>query len=187
MPERLPDRDPAQAEAVGERHLIERRPRRQLPGLDLAADAGGDLVGGSGDGVFPQQRHGLSVYMSTRLTPLFSPSSGAFPNPAFTSFVSALLLVAGISASTPTPRAVTIHYESEDKLVFLAVRVNESRPLTFILDSGAPHTVIDSTAGVALGLRMLQTDHTTGVGKGSVVRRHAEPIVLRVGEARLRI
>ena len=95
---------------------------------------------------------------------------------AFTSFVSALLLVAGISASTPTPRAVTIHYESEDKLVFLAVRVNESRPLTFILDSGAPHTVIDSTAAVALGLRMLQTDHTTGVGKGSVVRRHTEKI-----------
>ena len=38
--------------------------------------------------------------------------------------------VAPVHRASPAPLAV-LHYETEDKLVFLPVRVNGSRPLTF--------------------------------------------------------
>src|SRR5258708_19299128 len=59
-----------------------------------------------------------------------------------------------------------VHYRTEDKLINLAVRVNDSPPLTFVLDSGARHSIIDSTTAVALGLRTLSPDSTAGGRKG---------------------
>jgi len=100
-------------------------------------------------------------------------------------FVLALLLLA-VPAHAAAP-ARTVYFTTEDKLVFLEVRVNGSRPLTFILDSGAPHTVVDSTAAVNLGLSLLAPDHTTGAGKGSVSRLHTTPLDLAIGEVPLSV
>src|SRR5262249_29263330 len=96
------------------------------------------------------------------------------------------LLAAGPGAGARTSLGV-VHFVTEDKLVFLGVRVNGSRPLTFVLDSGAPHTIVDSAAAVSLGLPLLAPDHVTGAGRGAVTRRHAEPIELRIGDAPLRV
>src|SRR5215470_333926 len=93
-----------------------------------------------------------------------------------------LLLAVRAQAATPTH---VVHFTTEDKLVFLEVRVNGSAPLTFILDTGAPHTVVDSTAAVKLGLSLLDPDHTTGAGSGAVSRRHTKPLDLAIGEASL--
>src|SRR5258708_3389659 len=68
-----------------------------------------------------------------------------------------------------------VHYRTEDKLINLAVRVNDSPPLTFVLDSGARHSIIDSTTAVALGLRTLSPDSTAGVGKGAGPLQHNPP------------
>src|SRR5262249_34844808 len=64
---------------------------------------------------------------------------------------------------------------------------NDSRPLTFILDSGARHSVLDSSAVVGLGLPVRAPDHTTGAGKGAVTRQHTDAVELRLGEARLEV
>src|SRR5207244_3629762 len=88
--------------------------------------------------------------------------------------------VAGVGHADPAPLA-TLHYETEDKLVFLPVRVNGSRPLTFVLDSGAPHSIVDSAAAVTLKLQRISADRSGGAGKGTVPRQHVEPVDLLVG------
>src|SRR6266705_549992 len=91
-----------------------------------------------------------------------------------------------VRGAAPTPLAV-VHFETEDKLVFLPVRVNGSRPLTFILDSGAPHSIVDSAAAVAMKLRNISADRTRGVGRGTVPRQHMAPIDLLVGTVPLHV
>ena len=94
--------------------------------------------------------------------------------------------VAPVHRASPAPLAV-LHYETEDKLVFLPVRVNGSSPLTFVLDSGAPHSIVDSAAAVTLKLRRISADRTRGVGTGTVPRQHLEPIDLLVGSVPLHV
>lgn len=89
-------------------------------------------------------------------------------------------------AARPAPPSV-LHYESEDKLVFLPVRVNGSRPLTFILDSGAPHSIVDSTVATELNLRRISADRVSGAGKGTVPRQHAAPVDLGIGTVSLHV
>src|SRR5262245_21452948 len=90
------------------------------------------------------------------------------------------------TAEVPPPLAA-VHYQTEDKLVFLTVRVDGSGPLTFVLDSGAPHTVVDSTVARKLGLSEVSIDSTRGVGRGTVSRRHLGPVEVTVGKVSLRI
>ncbi len=87
-------------------------------------------------------------------------------------------------ASDPGRPLTVVPYHVEDGLIFLDVRVNESGPRTFVVDSGAPHSIVDSTAAVALGLGTLSQDSTRGAGRGSVGRQHLAPLDLEVGEVR---
>jgi hypothetical protein len=89
-------------------------------------------------------------------------------------------------AARPAP-PVVLHYESEDKLVLLPVRLDGSRPLTFILDSGAPHSIVDSTVAVELKLQRLAADRVSGAGKGTVARQHAAPVDLLIGTVPLHV
>jgi len=100
-----------------------------------------------------------------------------------------LVLLSSTARTAPgdvAPLAV-VRYQTEDKLIFLPVRVDGSRRLTFVLDSGAPHTVVDSTAAVELKLREVSADRTGGAGKGTVPRKHAAPIEVSVGAVRLHV
>src|SRR5262245_40564546 len=94
-----------------------------------------------------------------------------------------LLFLASVS---PKP-LTTLRYEDRDHLVFLSVRIDGSRPLTFVLDSGAPHSVVDSSTAVALKLRAMSDDRTGASGRGTVGRQHLPPLVLHVGDVRLRV
>jgi hypothetical protein len=97
-----------------------------------------------------------------------------------------LLMPSAALAARPAPPVVQ-HYESEDKLVFLPVRVNGSRPLTFILDSGAPHSIVDSTVAAELKVQRLSADRVSGAGKGTVPRQHAAPVDLLIGTVPLHV
>jgi hypothetical protein len=75
-----------------------------------------------------------------------------------------------------------VRFESVDHLILLTVRVNGSQPLTFVLDSGARHTCLDSATAVALGLSSLSADSSQGAGHGSVYRQHVAPVTVSVGD-----
>jgi hypothetical protein len=88
-----------------------------------------------------------------------------------------------LTAAPQRPLTV-IPYHAEDGLVFCDVRVNGSSPRTFVLDTGAPHTVVDSAAAVALNLGVLSQDRTRGAGRGTVGRQHLPPLDLELGGVR---
>jgi aspartyl protease len=91
-----------------------------------------------------------------------------------------------LTAAPQRPLTV-VPYHAEDGLVFLDVRVNGSSPRTFVLDTGAPHTVVDSAAAVALKLGVLSRDRTGGAGRGTVGRQHLPPLDLELGGVRHRV
>jgi len=91
------------------------------------------------------------------------------------------LLVASAGSGNPPGVLESIRYHTEDRLIYLTVRINDSAPLTFVLDSGARHTIVDSSTAVALGLRRRSADRVQGVGAGSVPLQHVAPVELQVG------
>lgn len=69
--------------------------------------------------------------------------------------------------------------------IVLSVRVNESAPLRFILDSGASSCVIDRTRAQRLGLRFEGKGEGHGAGRGTVPYRFvATPVAFRAGQLR---
>jgi hypothetical protein len=99
----------------------------------------------------------------------------------------AALLSVILLASVSSRPLTVVPYHVEDELIFLAVRVNGSGPRTFVLDSGARHSIVDSTAAVALELGALSQDSTRGAGRGTVGRQHLAPLDLKVGEVRYHV
>ncbi len=71
------------------------------------------------------------------------------------------------SRVAPDQSAKTIPFELNDNLIYLPVRVNGSKPLWFILDSGASACVIDQAQAKALGLKTEGKAKGTGAGAGT--------------------
>lgn len=90
------------------------------------------------------------------------------------------------AVAAPNGSCATVPYRSDDRLINIPVRVNGG-VLSFDVDSGAPYTVIDSAVARRLGLKILRAETTTGAGHGSVPMLHAAPVVVGVGEAKLRV
>jgi hypothetical protein len=92
-------------------------------------------------------------------------------------FVAGLLLVTTTSClgqSNTNPAAalsvVTIPFDLVNKHVMLKVRVNNSRPLSFILDTGAKFAIIDRDRAKELGLNLQGEVTIHGGGAGSFVK-----------------
>jgi len=66
----------------------------------------------------------------------------------------------------PTPLAV-VPFERHGGLVFLPVRVNGGRPLSFALETGAAPSVIDRDVAAALGIASAGGNVVSGAGEGS--------------------
>jgi predicted aspartyl protease len=97
----------------------------------------------------------------------------------------AVLGARGEAASGP-PFAV-VPYSQNGKLIALTVRVNASRPLRFVFDTGARSTVIDAAVARSLGLRTIAQDRGAGAGRGTFAEAHAAPLDVSFGAIRLRV
>ncbi|MDB5072263.1 MAG: hypothetical protein JWM87_3374 [Candidatus Eremiobacteraeota bacterium] len=96
--------------------------------------------------------------------------------------------VAAVASATPTPRPVAvIPFVRNDKLMMVKVRIGNSRPLWFTVDSGARHSVLDPATAKMLHLRLGAAGTTTGTGKGAVPLVHAAPVTLVAGSAVVRV
>ena len=58
---------------------------------------------------------------------------------------------------------VTIPFELDDNLIYVRVEVNGSRPLSFILDTGA-HSIIDEKQARVIGLKLKLVGQAGGIG-----------------------
>lgn len=96
-------------------------------------------------------------------------------------------LVALLTVLSQEASGQPLHYELNEKLVYLPVQVNGSRVFWFALDSGARHTVIDTAVAKELKLKIVSDDSITGVGKGSVAMRHAADTDVSIAAVHLRV
>src|SRR5688500_4740244 len=59
--------------------------------------------------------------------------------------------------------ALAIPFELDDNLIYVRVSVNGSRPLSFILDTGA-HSIIHATQARSIGLKLKLIGQAGGIG-----------------------
>lgn len=91
-----------------------------------------------------------------------------------------------VDASLRQP-LVEVEYRPEGKLIYMPVRVNGSEPLWFILDSGAPNSLIDSTAARSLNIQAQSPGNIHGAGKGDVSAADAGEVRLTVGSTTTKV
>jgi hypothetical protein len=75
----------------------------------------------------------------------------------------------------------------DGKLLFVSVTLDGKGPFWFCLDSGASHSVIDSSLSKKLGLNTVSSGVTTGTGQGGVPILRAVPVRLGLGKATLEV
>jgi Aspartyl protease len=93
------------------------------------------------------------------------------------------------AASVPAPHGprpvAVIPFHRNGKLIALDVRVGASRPLSFVLDSGASHSIVDRTVARELKLRVVGTTASHGTGRGTVPVQRLAPVRLALRGAAL--
>ena len=101
--------------------------------------------------------------------------------------VAAALVASQTLAVMPRSPAVTVArvpIEPNGNVVFVRVRVEGSRPLSFVLDTGAQGSCVNESVARSLGLRMDRPDTSTGAG-GRVASGRVPDVTLGIGEAQL--
>jgi len=93
---------------------------------------------------------------------------------------SALAMCGQMSIHAQKPLA-EVAYRPEGKLIYVPVEVNGSQTLTFILDTGAPNSLIDTAVADKLGIKALANGVIHGAGKGDVSADDAGDVALTVG------
>jgi predicted aspartyl protease len=74
--------------------------------------------------------------------------------------------------------AGTFPFKRDGKLMLVEVRIDNSAPAWFVVDSGASHTVFDPKFAEKLGLKTEAAPPTTGTGTGEVAKSHTRPVVM---------
>jgi len=80
-----------------------------------------------------------------------------------------------------------LSYRPVGKLIYVTVRVNESGPLWFIFDTGAPSSIIDTAAAQKLHVKSKSSGIIHGTGKGDVSADDAGEVQLTLGGLTTRI
>ena len=82
-----------------------------------------------------------------------------------------MLAVAGATSraqQTPKPAAVSIPFELVTRHVVVKVRINNSRPLSFVFDTGDKVAIVDLALARELGLDLHGQVHVGGAGSGQL-------------------
>jgi len=87
---------------------------------------------------------------------------------------------------SPQPKK-TIPFEPYRNLIFVPVRVNGSRPLAFVLDSGSGNGMIDRARAKELGLKLEAGGQGIGLGEGTFDYDLAKDVSLAFGGMEVRV
>ena len=85
--------------------------------------------------------------------------------------VSSLLLTSFASGASD-PLGV-IPFKLDGKLMLVQASINDAEPVTFVVDTGASHTVFDPKFAKQLGIETKSAAPTKGTGSGDVQKSHA--------------
>jgi Aspartyl protease len=86
----------------------------------------------------------------------------------------AAVLIALLVAQIPARPPVTIPFEVANHLVIVQAKVNNSRPLSFVLDTGANAAIVRMATAIELGLSLEGNVNTGGAGPGTQAGRRVK-------------
>jgi hypothetical protein len=69
-------------------------------------------------------------------------------------------------------------FKRDGQLLLVEVRINNSKPAWFVVDSGAPHTIFDPKFAEELGLKVESAPAVTGTGTGKVTKSKTGPVTM---------
>ena len=77
------------------------------------------------------------------------------------------VFLASFAGGAPDPVGV-IPFKLDGKLMLVQASINNAKPVTFVVDTGASHSVFDPKFAKKLGLETRRSAPTTGTGRGDV-------------------
>src|SRR4051794_16959617 len=80
------------------------------------------------------------------------------------------------AAARPSEPLASIPFKLDGKLMLVEVRINGTDPVTFIVDTGASHTVFDPKFAQQVGLEVQSAPPTSGTGAGEVEKSITKPV-----------
>lgn len=98
--------------------------------------------------------------------------------------ISSLLTLTKAEAQEP---AGTFPFQRNEQLLLVEVSIDKRAPVTFAVDSGAPHTVLDPKFAKELGLEIKDAPPTSGTGTGSVTRSYGSPITITLNDVKIEV
>jgi hypothetical protein len=82
-------------------------------------------------------------------------------------------------ANADAQKAVgNIPFQRDGQLILVQVGIDKHAPVPFVVDSGAPHTILDPKFAKELGLKIGDAASTSGTGAGDVARSYGSPITM---------
>src|SRR6202023_2533951 len=88
-------------------------------------------------------------------------------NPILAILVLGLLLTGAASQTTqPSTSVVTVPFDLVSRHIFLKIKINDSRPLSFIFDTGDKFAIVDMTRAKELDLNLGHEIKVGGAGGG---------------------
>jgi hypothetical protein len=76
-------------------------------------------------------------------------------------------------------------FKRDGQLMLVEVRINESEPSWFVVDTGAPHTIFDPKFAQELGLKVESAPPITGTGTGKVTKSKTGPATMSLNDVRI--
>jgi hypothetical protein len=79
----------------------------------------------------------------------------------------------------------TFPFQRDGQLIIVQVSIDGRPSVPFVVDSGAPHTILDPTYANELGLKIKNAAPTSGTGAGDVARSYASRVVMALGDVKI--
>ncbi len=92
-------------------------------------------------------------------------------------FVLVITALAGASftRAEPSKPLAEFPFRRDGQLLLVEARINDAEPALFLVDTGAPHSILDPKFAHELGLKVESSTAVTGTGKGSVAKSITAP------------
>ena len=94
-----------------------------------------------------------------------------------------MVVSATVARAQPVHDAIDVPFDLNANHIYLRATVNGSRPLWFLLDTGAEMSVVDSTVAASVGLTSVGSATARGSGEGTMKAGFAKGVTLAVGRA----
>ncbi len=100
-------------------------------------------------------------------------------------YIIASLFLLALADSEAQDPVGTFPFQRDGQLILVQASIDKHPPVLFVVDSGAPHTLLDPPFAKELGLKVEKAPPTSGTGTGEVARSYASPILMMLGDVRI--